>query len=125
MKKASHILILLLFVMLSPNLFSQELKYRDLSSGDRPKGEFKSYVIKAGNVYKIGDSLEIESLDYEIASLGREIESLGCEIASLGREIESLGCEIASQSSEISSLSTDIAARTTEIINKSHDIINC
>lgn len=59
MKKLPNILILLVFVMLSLNLFSQELKYNDLSGSERPKGEFTSYVSKDGAVYKIGDRIKI------------------------------------------------------------------
>lgn len=59
MKKLPNILILLIFVMLSTNLFSQELKYSDLSGTERPKGQFTSYVSKNGAVYKVGDRLKI------------------------------------------------------------------
>ncbi len=54
-------MILLFFaaVLVSPNLFSQELKYSDLSNSDKPKGGFTSYVSKNGAVYKIGDRLRI------------------------------------------------------------------
>jgi len=50
---------LILFTILSTNLFSQELKYSDLGSGVKPKGDFTSYVAKDGSVYKIGDKIKI------------------------------------------------------------------
>lgn len=58
MKKVSNILIVLLFAC-STNLFSQELKYSDLSNGVKPKGDYTSYVAKDGAVYKIGDKIRI------------------------------------------------------------------
>jgi hypothetical protein len=58
MKKVSNILILLLFAC-STNLFSQELKYSDLSIGVKPKGDYTSYIAKDGAVYKIGDKIRI------------------------------------------------------------------
>jgi len=58
MKKVLNILILL-FTMMSTNLFAQELKYSDLTGDIRPKGEFTSYVGKDGAVYKIGDRIKI------------------------------------------------------------------
>jgi hypothetical protein len=58
MLKASNILISLLFVI-STNLFSQELKYSELSSGVKPKGDFTSYVAKDGAVYNIGDKITL------------------------------------------------------------------
>lgn len=59
MKKVSNILILLVFTFTSANLFSQEIKYSDLSSEARPKGDFTSYIAKDGAVYKIGDKIKI------------------------------------------------------------------
>ncbi len=58
MKKVSNILILLLFAI-STHLFSQELKYSELNSGVKPKGDFTSYVAMDGAVYKIGDKIKI------------------------------------------------------------------
>lgn len=45
--------------MQSSNVFSQELKYSDLISDERPKGDFVSYLSKGGAVYKVGDRLKI------------------------------------------------------------------
>ncbi len=59
MKKKLNMLVLLLFVTLSLNLFSQELKYGDLNTTERPKGNFTSYVSKSGAVYNVGDKLKI------------------------------------------------------------------
>ena len=59
MKRISRILILPLLGLLCTNLFSQEIKYADLSGPSRPKGEFTSYVSKDGSVYKIGDKIKI------------------------------------------------------------------
>lgn len=59
MKNATNILTLILFVFLSSNLFSQELNYSDLSSTERPKGNFTSYMSKSGAMYKVGDKLKI------------------------------------------------------------------
>src|SRR4030042_5890369 len=59
MKKVSNILTLVLFTMMSSYIFSQELKYSDLSGEERPQGEFTSYVSKDGSVYKIGDRIKI------------------------------------------------------------------
>jgi hypothetical protein len=62
MKKISNILVLLLFVMLSLSLFSQEVKYSDFSGDVKPKvGKYTSYVYKDGNTYKVGDRLKIGS----------------------------------------------------------------
>jgi hypothetical protein len=52
-------LLLILFVFCGLNLFSQEIKYSDLSSGKRFKGEFKTYVSKDGAIYKSGDKIKI------------------------------------------------------------------
>lgn len=58
-----NILILLLFVMVNSNLFSQELKYTDLKRGEKkpkmPMSGWKSYVSKDGTSYKAGDIIKI------------------------------------------------------------------
>jgi hypothetical protein len=59
MKNVLNSLILLLFVFMCADLFSQEIKYSDLSGSERPKGEITSYVGKDGAVYKIGDRIKI------------------------------------------------------------------
>jgi hypothetical protein len=56
MKKLIFVLML---IAITGKLFSQELKYSDLSSTTRPQGPFKSYVSKSGTVYKVGDTLKI------------------------------------------------------------------
>lgn len=48
-----------MFTMVNTTIFAQELKYSDLTSDVRPKGEFTSYVGKDGAVYKIGDRITI------------------------------------------------------------------
>ena len=53
------LIFVLMFIAIAGNLFSQELKYSDLSSDTRPQGPFKSYVSKSGTVYKVGDTLKI------------------------------------------------------------------
>ena len=61
MKKTliSSALALLFFILISSNLFSQEIKYSDLNVSKRPKGKFTSYVSKDGSVYKVGDKLTL------------------------------------------------------------------
>lgn len=59
MKSLDRLSIFLLFVTISSNLFSQEIKYSDLNSSKRPKGQFMSYVSKDGAIYKIGDRIKI------------------------------------------------------------------
>ncbi len=59
MKSLAILSIFLLFVTISSNLFSQEIKYSDLNGSKRPKGQFTSYVSKDGAIYKIGDKLKI------------------------------------------------------------------
>ena len=56
MKKTTLVLII---TFLTINLFSQELKFSDLSSDKRPQGPFKSYISKDGNVYAAGDKIKI------------------------------------------------------------------
>ena len=58
MKKELNILILLL-TMVSTTIFAQDLKFSDLTSNVKPKGEFTSYESKDGAVYKIGDRIKI------------------------------------------------------------------
>ena len=56
MKKVFCVLVFALCILTSFNLFSQDtLKYVDLQSGIKPKGDFSSYQSKSGYVYKIGD----------------------------------------------------------------------
>ncbi len=60
MKKVFSILVFVLSLLTSFNLFSQDtLKYIDLQSGVKPKGDFSFYQSKSGYVYKIGDRLKI------------------------------------------------------------------
>lgn len=58
--KTVGIKLILFLIVVSSNLFSQELKYSDLENAlEKPKGDFTSYVSKDGAVYKVGDGLTI------------------------------------------------------------------
>ena len=52
------ILFLMVFTIVTTNLFSQELKFSDLINGTRPKGTFTSYKSRDGFIFKIGDKIK-------------------------------------------------------------------
>ena len=60
MKLNKLLFLMSAIMMISTSVFSQELKYSDLTNdAKRPSGTFTSYVSKDGSVYKIGDVLRI------------------------------------------------------------------
>ena len=56
MKKLIYSSLLLIFTF---SLNAQTLNYSDLSSGTKPKGKFQSYTSKNGEIYNVGDEIEI------------------------------------------------------------------
>src|SRR5690606_24992991 len=53
-------LVLLFLITMSFTSMAQTLSYQDLASG-KAKGTFESYTAKDGSVYKVGDTLLINS----------------------------------------------------------------
>jgi hypothetical protein len=51
--------LIFILALTSLTTFSQELKYDDLFSGERPMGPFASYISKDGTIYKVGDKIKI------------------------------------------------------------------
>lgn len=50
-----------LMMCLTTQLFSQELLYSDLKNEERPKGTYESYLSKDNILYKVGDTIKINT----------------------------------------------------------------
>ena len=55
--KNFKLLLVSTFLISFVSLNSQELKYENLQTDSRPKGKFKSYVTKDGEVFNVGDEI--------------------------------------------------------------------